>query len=149
VPDLGRNTTGDATALHARGTQDAQTAAAETAAGLPQPTAGRKEYTDAEGKVTQIVEWFGYKLHLLVDARHEVAVAYKTTSANASDGANVPALVAQAQAVPPEGRIETLAYQGKVECPLFFPRAVAGSQACRTATRRVAWIPMRTRHSLA
>jgi hypothetical protein len=97
--------------------------AAETAAGLPQPAAGRKEYTDEDGKVTQVIEWFGYKLHLLVDAHHEVAVAYKTTSANASDGANVPALVAQAQAVLPAGRIETLAYDkaaddGKVHATL-------------------------------
>jgi len=26
-----------------------------------------EEYTDDEGKVTKVVEWFGYKLHLLVD----------------------------------------------------------------------------------
>ena len=75
VPDLGRHTAGDSTALHARGTKDAPTVAAETAAGLPPPTAGRKEYTDEEGKGTRIVEWFGYKRHLLVDAPHEVAVA--------------------------------------------------------------------------
>jgi len=123
VPDLGRNTAGDSTALHARGTKDAKTVAAETAAGLPQPTAGRKEYTDEDGKVTKVIEWFGYKLHLLVDAHHEVALAYETTSANASDGANVPTLVAQAQAVLPPDRIETLAYDkaaddGKVHATL-------------------------------
>jgi hypothetical protein len=123
VPDLGRNTAGDSTALHARGTQDAQTVAAETAAGLPPPTAGRKEYTDEDGKVTQVIEWFGYKLHLLVDAHHEVALAYEASSAHASDGANVPTLVAQAQAVLPAGRIETLAYDkaaddGKVHATL-------------------------------
>ncbi|HON90057.1 MAG TPA: transposase [Sedimentisphaerales bacterium] len=110
VPDLGRNTAGDSTALHARGTHNAKTVAAETAAGLPQPTAGRKEYTDDQGNVAAIVEWFGYKLHLLVDARHEVALAYETTSAHAPDGATVPALVAQAQAMLPADRIQTLAY---------------------------------------
>ena len=110
VPDLGRHTAGDSTALHARPPRDAQTGAAETAAGLPQPTAGRKEYTDDDGKVTKIVEWFGYKLHLLVDARHEVSLAYQTTSANASDGRTLPALVQQAQVNLPAGRIETLAY---------------------------------------
>jgi hypothetical protein len=115
VPDLGRNTAGDSTALHARATKDAQTVAAETAAGLPPPTAGRQEYTDEEGKVTKIVEWFGSKLHLLVDAKHEVSLAYETTSAHASEGANVPTLVAQAQAVRPEGRIETLAYDKAAE----------------------------------
>lgn len=110
VPDLGRNTAGDSTALHARPTKDARTVAAETAAGLPQPAAGRKEYTDDEGHPTQIVEWFGYKLHLLVDTHHEVTLAYETTSASASDGASVPTLVTQAQAVLPQARMETLAY---------------------------------------
>jgi hypothetical protein len=110
VPDLGRHTAGDATALHARSRNNPQTVAAETAAGLPQPTAGRKEYTDDEGQVTKIVEWFGYKLHLLVDAPHEVALAYQTTAANAADGPTLPALVTQAQAVLPAGRLATLAY---------------------------------------
>jgi hypothetical protein len=110
VPDLGQNTAGDSTALHARPKNDAKAVAAETAAGLPQPTAGRKEYTDEEGNVTKIVEWFGYKLHLLVDTKHEVSLAYETTSANASDGQTLPALVAQAQANVPEDRMQTLAY---------------------------------------
>jgi hypothetical protein len=35
VPDLGRHSAGDSTALHARGTRNAKTAAAETARGLP------------------------------------------------------------------------------------------------------------------
>jgi hypothetical protein len=31
---------------------------------------------DAEGKVTKVFEWFGYKLHLIVDVKHEVALVY-------------------------------------------------------------------------
>ena len=27
--------------------------------------------------MTKIIEWFGYKLHLLVDAKHEVVLAYR------------------------------------------------------------------------
>ena len=50
------------------------------------------------------------QLHLLVDAKHEVALTYQTTSANASDGQTLPALLSQAQANLPQGRIETLAY---------------------------------------
>ena len=110
VPDLGQNTAGDSTALHARPKSEAQAAAAEVAAGLPQPTMGHKEYTDEDGKVTKVIEWFGYKLHLLVDTRHEVTVAYQTTAANAGDGPTLPALVQQAQTVLPAGRLETLAY---------------------------------------
>jgi len=110
VPDLGQNTAGDSTALHARSKNGAKAVAAETAEGLAPPTAGRKEYTDDEGNVTKIVAWFGYKLHLLVDAKHEVVLAYQTTAANVADGPTLPALVTQAQAVLPEGRIQTLAY---------------------------------------
>lgn len=109
VEDLGKHTAGDATALHARRKGEAA-AAEEVAEGLPQPTGGRKEYTDEQGKVTQIVEWFGYKLHLLVDARHELILAYRTTSANIDDGGTLPALIEQAKANLPEGRIQTTAY---------------------------------------
>ena len=107
VPDLGRDAAGDSTALHAR-RKGEKTAKAEIAEGLPQPSGGKKEYLDEEGKVTKIVEWFGYKLHLLVDAKHEVVLAYDVTTANAADCKSLPALVEQGQANPPENRIETL-----------------------------------------
>jgi len=110
VPDLGRDTAGDSTALHARRKGDDQAAQAEIGEGLPQPSGGKKEYLDDEGKVTKIVEWFGYKLHLLVDAKHEVVLAYQVTTANAADCKSLPDLVEQGQANLPEGRIETLAY---------------------------------------
>ena len=111
VPDLGKDTAGDSTALHARGKEQARKPwQAEIAAGLPQPSGGKKEYTDDDGKVAKIVEWFGYKLHLLVDAKHEVVLAYQVTTANAADCKSLPDLVQQGQANLPEGRIETLAY---------------------------------------
>src|SRR5262249_55725846 len=95
VPDLGRDTAGDATALSARAKRGAQAAAAEVAQGLPQPSGGRKEYKDDAGHVTKVVEWFGYKLHLLVDVKHEVSLAYHITDTKAGDNERVPALVAQ------------------------------------------------------
>src|SRR3954451_3059382 len=110
VPDLGRHTAGDATALSARAKSDPKAVARETEQGLPQPTGGRKEYTDAEGKVVKVVEWFGYKLHLLVDVRHEVVLAYEVTDTKAGDGETLPGVLAQAKANLPEGRIKTLAY---------------------------------------
>lgn len=109
VPDLGKHTAGDATALNARRKPEAKSAEEETA-GLPQATGGRKEYTDDEGRVTHAIEWFGYKLHLLVDARHEVSLSYEITDTKAGDGETLPTLLAQAQANLPKGRIETLAY---------------------------------------
>jgi hypothetical protein len=110
VPDLGRNTAGDATALSARPKADPKAVAAETAQGLPQPTGGRKEYLDDAGRVEKVVEWFGYKLHLLVDVAHEVTLAFDITDPKAGDNERVEALVEQAEANLPPGRIETLAY---------------------------------------
>src|SRR3954466_3912259 len=109
VPDLGRHTAGDATALSAR-RGDAKRQEAEARLGLPQPAGGRKEYKDDDGKVVKVVEWFGYKLHLLVDTRHEVSLAYRISAANDGDNEHVPGLLAQAQANLPPGRIRTLAY---------------------------------------
>jgi hypothetical protein len=110
VPHLGQHTAGDATALSGRAKTDAHAVQAEVEQGLPQPTGGRKEYTDDEGKVTKVVEWFGYKLHLLVDVKHEVVLAYTITDSKVGDNEQVPALVEQACANLPADRIETLAY---------------------------------------
>jgi len=130
VPDLGCRLAGDATGLSAREGRAAKED--PNPDGLPEPTGGRKEYTDDKGKVTRVVEWFGYKLHLLVDVLHEVVVAYRVSSANAGDNELLPALVGQAAAnlpapdedeatakprkppqaaeEPKRSRIETLAY---------------------------------------
>jgi hypothetical protein len=110
VPDLGKNTAGDATALHARRKENAEQVRAEEKAGLPQPNGGRKEYFDDKGGVTKVYQWFGYKLHLIVDVKHEVALAYQITSATADDAGTLPTTLAQTQANLPEGRIETLAF---------------------------------------
>lgn len=109
VPDLGRHAAGDATQLSARASSE-KLAAQEVAAGLPQPSGGRKEYTDDEGRVTRVLEWFGYKLHLVVDVKHEVSLSYTITDTKAGDGEILPAVLATAQANLPEERIETLAY---------------------------------------
>src|SRR5439155_5012645 len=110
VPDLGRHTAGDATALAGRAKADPKAVGAEVAQGLPQPSGGRKEYKDEAGRVTKVYEWFGYKLHLLVDVRHEVALAYHVTDTKAGDNERVPALVEQAMANLPARRVKTLAY---------------------------------------
>ena len=78
--------------------------------GLPQPSGGRKEYKDEKGNITKVVEWFGYKLHLLVDAKHEVALVWRVSSTKAGDNELLPALVDQAKANLPKGRMRTLAY---------------------------------------
>jgi hypothetical protein len=110
VPDLGRDSAGDSTALAARAKADPKAVRAEVAQGLPQPTGGKKEYTDEQGRVVQVYEWFGYKLHLLVDVKHEVALAYTISDTKAGDNERVEPLVEQARANLPAGRMKTLAY---------------------------------------
>jgi hypothetical protein len=78
--------------------------------GLPVAAGGRKEYTDADGKVVKVVEWFGYKFHLLVDVKHEVTLAYVISSTKMGDNEVLPDLLQQARANLPAGRIKTLAY---------------------------------------
>jgi Transposase DDE domain/Transposase domain (DUF772) len=109
VADLGKDTAGDATGLSAR-RKPAEAAQEEIDEGLPQASGGRKEYKDDEGKVTKVVEWFGFKLHLIVDVKHEAVLAYQITDTKAGDGETLPVVLEQAQANLPEDRIETLAY---------------------------------------
>jgi hypothetical protein len=132
VPDLGKHTAGDSAGLNAQRSRkqgaDDQTPTAtsprESAGhdgtpepkidydehGLPQPAGGRKEYKDDDGTVTKVVEWFGYKFHLLVDVRHEVVLAYRVSSTKAGDNELLPDLLVEAQANLPAQRIKTLAY---------------------------------------
>jgi hypothetical protein len=109
VPNLGGRLAGDATALSARrGAATRQQE--EIRLGLPQPAGGRKEYLDAEGRVERVVEWFGYKLHLLVDVRHEVALAYGITAPAVGDNEMIGPLLEDVQPLLPARRIESLAY---------------------------------------
>jgi hypothetical protein len=110
VPDLGRDAAGDSTWLHGRCKSKDAAVKTEEAEGLPKAAGGCKEYKDDDGKVTRKVEWFGYKLHLLVDVKHEVSLAYQVTSTKAGDGETLPSLLGQAQNNLPEKRIKTLAY---------------------------------------
>ncbi len=104
IPDFGQRLAGDASALKARAAADPGDDP------LPGPDGGRKEYTDETGQVVRAFEWFGYKFHLLVDVKYEVAVAYHVTPASAADSPQIPGLLAQAQARLPKGRIQTLAF---------------------------------------
>ena len=92
VPDLGRDAAGDASSLNAR-RKKGRLADAERQQGLPQASGGRKEYTDDEGNVMKVVEWFGFKLHLLVDVKHEVSLAYQITDTKAGDGETLPRIL--------------------------------------------------------
>jgi hypothetical protein len=110
IGDFGVDTAGDSTGLAGRAAVSEKLRAAEVEQGLPQPSGGRKEYKDDDGNVTKVVEWFGYKLHLLVDVKHEVALAYHITDTKAGDNERIAELVGQARGNLPPDRIKTLAY---------------------------------------
>jgi Transposase DDE domain/Transposase domain (DUF772) len=109
VGDTGRDTAGDATGLSARRKPEAA-AGEEVDDGLPRASGGRKEYKDDAGQVTKVVEWFGFKLHLVVDVRHEVVLSYEITDTKAGDGETLPAALKQARENLPADRIKTLAF---------------------------------------
>lgn len=109
APTLGCQTAGDATSLNARRKRPRDNSQ-DVDDGLPQASGGRKEYTDDDGNVSKVVEWFGFKLHLLADVEHEVALAYQITDTKTGDGETLPALLADAQNNLPQDRIQTLAY---------------------------------------
>jgi hypothetical protein len=110
IGDFGEDTAGDSTGLAGRAALSEKLRAAEADQGLPQPSGGRKEYKDDDGNITKIVEWFGYKLHLLVDVKHEVALAYHITDTKAGDNERIEDLVSQARQNLPPDRLKTLAY---------------------------------------
>ena len=96
VGDLGRHTAADTTALKGKAKRDPKAVQQEVAEGLPQPSGGKKEYADDDGKVVKVYEGFGYKLHLLVDVQHEAALAYHVSDTKQGDNEGVEALVVNA-----------------------------------------------------
>ncbi len=118
VADLGQHVAGDSAALSARPDpgapeRDPNPAGIDVNGPLPQPAGGKKEYKDDAGKVTAVLEWFGYKFHLLVDVKHEVVLAWHITSAageGTGDCSILPLLLEKARRVLPEGRMQSLTY---------------------------------------
>jgi hypothetical protein len=121
IPSLGVHTAGDSTHISVR-KEEEQSATQPQAAGqrvarktkaksaLAQPAGGKKEYVDESGKVTRVLSWWGYKVHLVVDVKHEVALSFRITSANDPDNASVVPTLDQAIRALPGDRMKTHAY---------------------------------------
>jgi len=105
VPDLGRHTAGDATHLRARPRR-----ARRKDPLTPGPDGGTQTYYTEQGQIDHVFSWFGYKLHLICDTRHEVALAYRITPASRPDNETLGPLAEEAHRVLPEQRLQTLAY---------------------------------------
>ena len=101
VAELGRHAAADATARVGAAETSGEGTKNESKEGLPQASGGRKEYRDDQGNVTKVVEWFGFKLHLLVDVKNEVVLSYEVTDTKAGDGETLPVLLEQAERICP------------------------------------------------
>lgn len=102
LPQLGQHLAVDSKALVVRGRRPDDAAV------------GTKTYesVDAEGNAHRTVtHWFGYKLHLLVDAVHELPLGWEVSEATCADSPRMMPLVDQFEKRLPEvhARAETLA----------------------------------------
>lgn len=84
LPDLGEFLAIDSKEIksHSKGKKEAEKSSD------PEADWGKKEYKgkNEDGSVwSKIKKWFGYKLHLIVDAKYELAVEYEITKASVND----------------------------------------------------------------
>ncbi len=95
LPDFGRHLAIDGKAIESHGTGRKNRETGSTSD--PDAAWGVKTYRgERNGKpYEKIVKWFGYTLHLAVDATHELPMAYEVTPANASETTRLVPLVEQ------------------------------------------------------
>jgi hypothetical protein len=107
LPDLGRTLAADSKAIPSAGkpvTDGTKLAEADGRRDLDADW-GTKTYkgTNSNGTAWEkVVRWFGYKLHLLVDSRYELPVAFEVTPASTGDPTKLLPLVDELAARHPE-----------------------------------------------
>ncbi len=78
----------------------------------------------AEGKEKELYRWFGYKLHLMVDALYELPIAFTLTPANQSDTTQMKPLLKKAAldkpGREPEAVMADKGYDSKDNCLAIF-----------------------------
>ena len=87
LPDFGKDLAIDSKAIHSLSKKENK-CSKEDGRRDKDANWGRKEYRGIkeDGKAWQkVVQWFGYKLHLIVDSNYELPVAYSLTRASVSD----------------------------------------------------------------
>ena len=106
LPDFGRVMAMDAKGIQSHGRPRRK--------GAPTKRDGRRDLDANWGKKTRkekkadgtlyekVVEWFGYKLHLLVDATYDLPIAWTVTPAADADITQAPQLLQQAQQRAPQ-----------------------------------------------
>lgn len=100
LPDFGRDLAIDGKDIATHGRND------------PDANIGTKAYWNEEdGAFKELKQWFGYKLHLVVDANYELPMAYELTTASVGESPRLMPLIESMEKTHPEilARTETLA----------------------------------------
>ena len=91
LPDFGRELAIDGKAIHTHGRNDADA------------NGGEKTYwNDEDGSFKELKKWFGYKLHLVVDSKYEIPVAYELTTASVGESPRLMPLIESIEKAHPE-----------------------------------------------
>jgi IS5 family transposase len=101
---------------------DAQWGAKEAKSGSEKPPTAR-------GRERDLYRWFGYKLHLIVDASYELPIAFMVTPANESDTTQMKSLLRRAALDKPGRKPQAVmadkGYDSKDNCLAIFKDAHA------------------------
>lgn len=118
LPDFGRHLAADGKAIHSSRRSDSEAGA------------GKKTTTD--DKEAQVFEWYGFKVHCICDATHELPIAFDVTAANEHEAPHLMPLVDKALKDHPElkKRVESLAADkgyddGKIKKRLYDDHNIA------------------------
>jgi len=128
LPDFGAKLAIDATDIKAYSNGHSSSPSDPDAAwGVKEAKAGpEKEQT---GKRKDRYRWFGYKLHLCVDALYELPIAFTLTPANEGDGTQVKSLLERGGLSKPGNRPQAVmadkGYDSKDSCLAIFKEAHA------------------------
>ncbi len=144
LPDFGRDLAVDAKAIQTHGPNDPDAAWGAKKTYL---TAG------ANGKNTKHTKWwFGYKMHLAVDANYELPVAFEVTKANVADTTRLMPMVEQIRDKHPElhARTETVSADkgyddGKDKAALYDQHdmiPLIDTRDMRKEHKRETWLPL-------
>ncbi len=97
--------------------------------GVKEAKSGSEKPISAKGRERELYRWFGYKLHLCVDALYELPIAFMVTPANESDTTQMKPLLKRAAldepCRKPQAVIADKGYDSKDNCLAIFKEAHA------------------------
>lgn len=105
LPDFGETLAGDGKAIATHARPYKNRSVSEDGRGDTDADFGKKVYRGERQDGTlweKIVSWFGYKLHLLVDANYELPVAFRITKASCAEEPQAHALLSDLEKEHPE-----------------------------------------------